>query len=275
MSDHERHDEFLRRFETLRRKMRLVRSGTVLATAALALAALVALLAAIDFRSELGWQVRAVALGAGVAVIALAALVALTRVALRWSRPTTAAALERQFPQLGQRVRTTVQYGDESEDEIRQDGVAPTLVEALADETSAKTRPLGIGVVVPTRRMLAVAALATAAVAALLAGAALDWEWQTALRRTLLADVPYTRLSVDPGNVLVDEGKSVHLAVTLRGRTDREVLLLSRPSKRAGADWTETLLDPAAAKDAGTRTVEHVAKLPKITEPTEYRIIAG
>jgi hypothetical protein len=241
---------FLERFHGLLARMRRVRTATAICTAAFALAACAALVAWVDYRWELALGIRrvltpllAVMVAAGLAWTVIAVL-------RRWGRPRTAIELERQFPDLGQRVRTTVEFGGRSDESIRADGVATTLVEALALETTERTRPLELDTVVPTHRLALAATLLVAAGLGLAGSLAVNSEWRTALARTLLADTPYTTLSVEPGNATVDEGGSVDATITLAGRTDRHVTLYSRPAMRPNADWTEeTLHEPLGTAD--------------------------
>jgi hypothetical protein len=151
---------FLDRFEHVRASLRrwqvLLGLCQTFLTAALGLAALMA----VDYEWELAYGPRAVGLGL-VGALALAVLSNKVIVpVLWWSRPRTAAEIERKFPQLGQRIRTVVQYGGLPDDRIDEAGVAPSLVGALGDETEARARPLRLERVVPRRRVVASAALA-------------------------------------------------------------------------------------------------------------------
>lgn len=273
---------FYQRFDRVRRKIRTVRVLTVLATAVFAVAGLIAGLAAWDFRAENAWDLRATALGVGGAVVAIAAFAGVLRILRRWSRPATAAELEHRFPELGQRVRTSVQYSERDDAAISQDGAAPSLVEALVADTDVKSRPLGVESVAPTRRLLLTAALAAAAVAAVVSTAGINWEWKTALERTLLADKPYTQLNVEPGNLDVEEGRTVKISALLSGRTARDVVLMTRKSNDPAARWSELTLDPAQDEDepeartkADAPTGRFDVSLPRVEDPLEYRIVAG
>ena len=107
------------------------------------LATLVALgaLALADYWIELPLTAR----GFGLDVVGVLALVVLwysVVVPLRWwSRPRTAAEIESRFPQLGQRIRTVVQYAGLPEELIHSEGVAPSLVAALSEDTQIQAGP--------------------------------------------------------------------------------------------------------------------------------------
>ncbi|MCY0464288.1 hypothetical protein OVW20_29325, partial [Klebsiella pneumoniae] len=71
----------------------------------------------------------------------------------RWRRQATAAAIEQVFPQLGQRIRTTVQFSPLSSGEIEEEGVATTLVCALEEDTVERAQPLPLDAVVPWKSL--------------------------------------------------------------------------------------------------------------------------
>ncbi|MBW3542300.1 MAG: hypothetical protein KY476_18690, partial [Planctomycetes bacterium] len=271
MSDH---TEFLSRFESLRRRMRTTLVATAVFAAALAAAVGVAALAAADFHFEFSWNARAVLLG-GLGGLVLAALAhRLWRIARRWSRPATAAGLEERFPELGQRMRTAVEYGDRSAVALSAEGINPGLVDALEAETSSRTRPVALERVVPARRLVVTGALAAGTLAALAMSGGAHPEWRTALERSLLARTPYTTLSVQPGDLTVDEGAQVTIDVTLTGRPRESVVLLSRPLADPAASWRDQTL-AAVETSERLRPRRYSGRLPKMTRPTEYQTVAG
>ena len=90
---------------------------------------LMALVAA-DYRLELSWSVRAAGLAA-LSIVVVAVLATRVVVPLRWwTKPRTAAEIESRFPQLGQRIRTVVQYAGLPAERIDSEGVTPSLVGA-------------------------------------------------------------------------------------------------------------------------------------------------
>lgn len=266
---------FLRRFDALWGRLRRVQFGQSLTLWGwIVLAGLVLLIAA-DFWLELPWKVRA--LGA-----VLAALIAgvwgflLARLFLAsGTKPRTASEIERSFPQLGQSIRTTVQYGEASADQVRAAGVRESLVSALEEETHARSRGLHLDTIVPTQRLwIAVGGLAVFA-AALLGGAAFNWEWRVAASRALLAETPYTQVALEPGNLKVDQGAPVDIRLLVSGRTDRETRLLTRPAGDAKAPWAERDFAASEGRAEGPRTLAFSSRIESIKKPLEYKAVAG
>ena len=88
-----------------------------------------------------------------------------------WTRPRTAAEIEGRFPQLGQRIRTVVQYAVLDPEEIHSEGATPSLVDAGGRDRGAG-EPLPLDRIVPWWRARAVAVLAAIPVIVLLIAAA-------------------------------------------------------------------------------------------------------
>ena len=234
-----------------------------------------AVLTACDYVFELPWIVRAV----GLAVVGCITLIVAGKKILLsmrwWSQPRTAAEMEQRFPQLGQRVRTVVQFAGREESAVVAEGVAPGLVAALDEETDAKARPLDLSVVIPRRRLAVAAILAGTALSVFLGGVLLNWEWRLAAERALLGNRPYTQLAVDPGDAVVDQGQDLTVSIELQGRANRQVLLYSCPADRADASWSRVELPFEDARSTGPRSVRYEATLEKLRGPTEYRVAAG
>jgi hypothetical protein len=265
---------FLERFDSVQHRMRVLRVTLVLGLAVASIAAIVALLASVDFYFELEAGTRSLLFALVSGGVGLAAMAGIARVLMRWGRPATASSIEERFPELGQSVRTTVQYGVDPEFDASEAGVAPTLVEALETTTLHRAAPLPLDTVVPKRRSYAAVLAAVGTVAALAASTAVNWEWSTAVRRALLADLPYTTVTVAPGNVEVEEGRDVTLKVDLEGRTDRTVVLQTRPAA-SGEPWSEYELSAETMVETGARQSQYQSRLAKVTSPLEYRFVAG
>ena len=257
--------KILRRFEQVRAALRRHQCRLGLAATTLAMASALGLLAALDHRFELPRSARGAALA--LAGLASAAVVARWLVApLRWwTRPRTAAEIEGRFPELGQRIRTVVQFAGLPDERIEGEGARPSLVEALHDEAEGRAEGLPLAQVVRHRRAYALTALAAVPVAILASLAATGPEWRIAIGRALLIERPYTTIAVKPGDVLVDQGRTVAIAVELRGRPRKSVLLQTRPLGKADAPWKA---EPLADLARGT-SVE------KVKGPVEYRVVAG
>lgn len=232
------------------------------------------LLAWADFEWELGRPIRIV----GLIAVAVAAVVfaghRLLALSSEWSRPSTASDIEEAFPELGQAVRTTVQFGGWSESRVQAEGIAATLVAALAERTDQQTRPLVLERVVPTR-FLWLKAGGLAVVSVLLLGAAASsWEWRTALQRSLLVELPYSELAVRPGDVTVDEGGDVVVTVQVTGRHRHDIVLNTRRSGQTDLAWQERVLEPLAderPEEAGEQQAagssDHVPPSPEAAAP--------
>jgi hypothetical protein len=287
--------DFLNRFESLwRRKRRMQFGEAVAATVVLAVAAFCLLVAA-DYALELGPTARTLLFGAAAVMVLFAAGCVLWWAARRGTQPRTAAEVEAAFPVLGQSVRTTVQFGDLPTEQIRREGVRESLVSALADRTDETTRPLGMDIVIPKSRFLGLAAGGAALVLVVAAAYGFDWEFRTAARRAALGASDYRSLIVEPGDLVVDEGMGTKISVALVGRTNREVVFLTRPADQPDAEWATQQLEPvepAKTPDAdsaennarpsttsgfgNTRPrLDYLARFDRLTEPFEYRVTAG
>src|SRR6185437_4410094 len=124
MAHAETRSGFVRRFDRIWLQARRVQLWQAVCWSLLTALAGVALLAAVDYAWELSrpWRVAAIA-----GVVLAAASVALglaARSLRRWRRGATASVIERVFPQLGQRIRTTVEFGELSSGEIQASGAA-------------------------------------------------------------------------------------------------------------------------------------------------------
>jgi hypothetical protein len=265
MSATELRPAFRRRFTAVARQIWTLHVSRGVALTALVAAALVALAAAADYLYELPWPARAGLLLVGVALVGVLAARVILRPALAWNRTRVAAELEGLFPRLGQRVRTVQQHGPRPADELLGDGVSPTMVAALEEETAEKAKPLPFQAALPVRPLLLPGALALSGIALLVCFALYHPEWRTALGRAMLAPTPYTILTVTPSATAVDEGSDVTIDATLSGR-DREAVVLH--VREAGdEDWRQETMDPA--EDGFT------CRLLKLRATMDYFVAAG
>ncbi len=275
MANVETRSRFVRRFDAIWLQARRVQMWQAACWALLAALAGVALLAAADYVWELSrpWRVAAIAATAA-ATLGVALWLAL-RSLRSWRRTATAATIERVFPQLGQRIRTTVEYAELPPEAISASGAAGALVAALEDDTVRRAQPLPLDAIVPWRS-LAFASLLAAGVGMLLAGAsAFDWQWRIAAQRALLGEEPYTRLTVQPGSTAVKEGESLPLEIVVEGRIGEYVSLKTRRLDEEGASWREELFPVAEGRDAGRLRLAFETTLGKIRQPLEYVVAAG
>jgi hypothetical protein len=266
---------FVRRFDAVRSRMLQVQVARAVLRSVLLVLAGLALLAGIDYL----WEVPRLAREIGLVGL-LGSAFFLTAwwiiAAFRFSnRPRTAFEIEEHFPELGQSVRTAVQFGGKSDEAVAADGVRSTLVCALEERIDVETTPLPIEAVIPTGRLKIATAVVIAAclvLGVLFVGSS---EWNTAGRRTLLEEQPYTKLSVTPGNTQVELGKDLPIGIELSGRTSRQVTLLTRSADDPAADWQEQKIseEDLASSEAGL--VRYEVVLPKIKDSFVYRVAAG
>jgi hypothetical protein len=263
--------KFLTRFEHVWASLRRYQVRQGLGWSFLAAGLGVAVLAAADYWLELPWGARAADLTAAAAVT-LGILWARVISPLRWwTKRRTAAEIESHFPQLGQRVRTVVQYAGLPDERIDSEGVTPSLVTALEEQTEIQAYPLRIDEIVPWRRVRALAVLAAVPALILFAAAVADLEWRIAIERALLFNRPYTTLAVAPGNLTIEQGESVPIAAVIHGRLNRDVVLYTRRGGKADAHWEAAAMD---APDNGPAS-RRESKLEKVKEPMDYQVVAG
>ncbi len=280
MSSTKHASPFVSRFDRIWAQARRVQVSQALCWAVLTALVGVAGLVAVDY----AWELPRIARMAALVVIAAGSAVVGVTLAIRsvqrWQRQATAAAIEEFFPQLGQRIRTTVQYGELSPGEIEEEGVATTLVGALEQDTVERARPLPLDAVVPWKR-LALASLLAAAVGLGLAGAsAVNWEWRTAAQRTLLGgEEVYTKITVEPGDLTLREGESATVRVTVEGRTDKALAFWSRRTDGEGGgeghEWVRERLRADDAISQEDRLLAFDVPLDRVRHPLEYRVTAG
>ncbi|MEJ7636552.1 MAG: hypothetical protein WKF75_00820 [Singulisphaera sp.] len=186
-----------------------------------------------------------------------------------WTKPRTAVEIEGRFPQLGQRIRTVVQYAGLEDEAIDSEGVTPGLVGALNEETEARVEPLPLHSIVPRWRVTAIAMLARRR---LYCWALPRWGPRMADCRAAVGPggEALTTLSVLPGNVLVDQGEDVEI-VAEEGTHAAEIMLESRLADTPGFAWKATTL---RAPERGPKARRETT-LEKVKDPLEYRVVAG
>jgi hypothetical protein len=266
---------FVRRFDAVRARMLQVQMARAVIRSLILLVSGLALLAAMDYLWEVPRIVRQIGLYGLVAGVSAAAIAWIVAAVRRSNRPRTALEIEERFPELGQSVRTAVQFGGRSGAAIAEDGVRSTLVDALEEQVDTETGPLPIEAIVPTRRMkvaLAASALLCAALAAL---CVTDSNWNTAAHRALLEELPYTRMEVSPGTILIEQGRDLMIAIELSGRTNRQVTLFTRQAGDESADWQEQQVVEDDVKPSENGSLRYEIPLTKIKEPFDYRVVAG
>jgi hypothetical protein len=204
-----------------------------------------------------------------VTALALWRLVRTRRAAI--NRLDTAVEIETAFPDLGQRVCTTLEYAEPTPNTMP---AWPSMVRALTTETAARTDSLDFTQVIPWRRLrwpaLAAVALALGCIATLVI-----WpEARTAAMRLFLIPAHYTQLQVEPGNQSVKFGHDVTIRATISGRPVTKSELQTRKAGSAEEEWSAVSLAPDDSE--GVPLVGKLEKsLKKCAEDTEYKVTAG
>ena len=294
-----KHD-FDSRFQEVVAKMRSNRVITIVAWTAAAIVLGLIVMATLDYFFEIGWALRAVAFLVGV-VSAILTAAWKAGFALRfWNRNRTAAKVEKRFLDLGQSVRTSVQFSDQADEQVRDAGVSQGLVKALQDDVQKRTEDLRLGEAVSSASLKIATVLSVGLAIVAIIAAASSWGWQMALRRSLLDNSPYTAIQVHEGDVRVDEKASLTLTTDITGRTNREIKLLTRdlsdvragdsdqseksdPNQSSDSDsqevamreWTTRLLGSNDEIKRETRLVSYQLEIPKVKKPFEYQFVAG
>lgn len=264
---------FVQRFNRIWSQARLVQLWQALGWTILAALAGLALLMFTDYYWELSQLARTI----GMVMIGGATVIVGTSLCLaslrQWGRGSTAAAIEQFFPQLGQRVRTTVQFGELPAVQVEHEGIASTLVAALEEDTLRRALPLPLDAVVPWRSLALASLLAAVVGLALALASTFDPEWHTAAGRVLLSDEPYTSISIYPKNPQVREGEDLELKIVIDGRLGKEVTFLSRHLDSDDASWkAETLQGESHVEENGAT---FCMPLRRIHHPIEFKVTTG
>ncbi len=222
---------FLRRFDDVWGRLRRVSGMKAVSVGILVTLLGFTALVVSDFSLELPLMLRRLLLGAvvlsGLAVVFGAAM----QIVRWWNAGQAAAEIERTFPELGQSVRTAIEFGRMSESELQQAGIAPALMENLQNQTDRRTLALDLPAIVRTGTLIATVGLACFLTGSLLTGSAVNGEWKTAVQRSLLGNAAYTMASATSGDMIVLQGQPAVLTLELSGRVDRDVQILTRSLK--------------------------------------------
>jgi len=266
---------FYDRFEDLRRRLRRHLGWQTLTVLAICSLLGFVIVAGLDYRFELPWMLRAISVGSFAAAGVFLSVWLLIIGLASWSRYRTAAAIERKFPELGQRVRTTVEYRGRSIEQLKQAGVAPGLVRALETEAAVSTLPLPLENLIPIKRLIALTGFAFGIVGFVASAGMWHGEWQTAMRRALLADESFTQLVLSNEDSIVDKGATLNLRVMVTGRPRDTVVLRTRPSTRTNGPWDLQTFAMKDAEVAATGELIYESSITNITEPFEFQWAAG
>ncbi len=279
-----------RRFHQLRRGYLLVRVGIALASAVMLLLLVWIALAGCDYRWEwsLTWRKAGILIGAVAVSIFFAQRIWTAAVDTRQRK--FAARIEHSFEAFGQRIRTVLDTVD------GRVGGPNEMLAALGHQTLGRWETLSPAQLVPSRRF---AVVVTMCVVSMLVAACLlvaGGDLRTSMLRALGNEIPYTRLSVTPGDARLLEGSPVVVSLELRGRTGRDVMLryrdcgentesaesdidqVTRSDAEVRSAWKEIELIPAEPKEGdepGDRHARFAAELGNATHPIEYRFLTS
>ncbi|HKI20578.1 MAG TPA: hypothetical protein VKA15_22000, partial [Isosphaeraceae bacterium] len=187
------------------------------------------------------WVLPAFVRGLGLLAMVAVAVILHFRAHRRYSRDQAAAEAEAHFPELGQRLRTVVDYAEPSGEAVP---ASPGLLRALGRDTDHRTAGLDFRKLIPwaafERRAVVLFLAASFGIVALFVSPGL----QTAALRMLLLPAYYTTLEVKPGDVTLKAGDELKLTVTLGGRPVSTARWFYRETKNA-PEWISASLAPA------------------------------
>jgi hypothetical protein len=261
----------IERLEATRAAMRSQLQVSFLLLAALAVLQLAGLLALLDWLFVMpasvrimGWGVIGVLAG----LLLLPVLFAFSKTKL--GRRHAAVEVEARFPQLGQRVRTMLDY---TEPDSEPTPAAPGLVDALDADTEEQTRTLDFRSLADRRvaRRFGAVVLVYAALYAILL--IVSSEAQIAAQRLLLLPASYTELQVSPGDQAIKVGDELTVQATLTGRPVEKLELQHRPT--GGDGWTAISLAPEHDSKAQKLLGTFQTTMKDCRDDLEYRVVAG
>jgi hypothetical protein len=219
------------------------------------------------------WVLPVAVRGLGLLATIVTATWVLIRSRRQIDRASAAVDVEANFPELGQRVRTVVEYAEPAPDTVP---ACPGLVKALSRDTDRLTSGIEFRNLVRwapfERRAVALFVASLVGIVALFMNAG----FRTAAFRMLLLPRHYTALSVKPGDTTVKAGDELKLEITLSGRPVRSASWSYR-AKDNGGQWITTALAADGGNDkAKTPLVGSLhANVKDCQTDFDYRVVAG
>ncbi len=266
---------FYDRFEALRCRMRRHLCLQTLMSFVICLLLGFGWVAALDYWYELPWNGRA----AWLALIFLLGLLLMGRMLIAsfraGTRPRLASVLEHRFPELGQTVRTSVEYQGLSDEQLLSRGLAPGLVRALEASACLSTLPLPLESLIPTRRWIVLFSVVATFIVAVSTACLWHSDWQVAFRRALLSNEPFTQVVLATENTIVDQGTELNLLAATWGRVRDKVVLRTRAINHPDNAWEERTFSLSDGQRTWTGARFYETTLPIVTEPFEFQWIAG
>ena len=265
---------FLRRFDDIWSRLRRVNGLKALSSGVLiALIGFTALVIC-DFCFELPLSLRRIILPAVILSAVFVAFSWVLSIVRWWNADNTAAEIERSFPELGQSVRTAIEFGRMSDSDLERAGIAPSLVQNLQSQTDRKTLALDLPKIIRTGALIASVGIACFLTGSLVTGSAVNGEWKTAVQRSLMSNVPYTTVESTSGTMTVIQGQPALLTLDVAGRVDRDTQLFTRQDVK-GAEWTVVAMTEAELKDSSKEHRRYEVQFSDVQVPFEYRFKAG
>lgn len=245
------------------------------ASVASACAAATGAAAVADYFGELSFGLRAT-WAMGVVVLAVTAIV------LGWKRwiasytlSQAAVDAEAQLEQLGQRLRTTLDY---EEPERRPAAASPALVAALHSESYQVAQTVEWDEVINTRPLVAAIGMAAMIACMWMAALATSSEFRIAAARAFLLPAEYTTVTFAPESKTVRQGESVMVTAEISGRPAKSAELRYRATNSQDG-WTTVDLVPPDA-DENTEAPSPLlgaltAELADLQNDLEFEVVAG
>ena len=219
------------------------------------------------------WVLPTAVRALGLAAMAALALFLIFRARRPLDRVGSAAAVEAHFPELGQRLRTVVEYAQPAPDTVP---ASPGLLKALDRDTDRRVSGLDFRELVPwpmfERRAIALFLTAAVGLITLLFSHGL----RTAAQRMLLFPAHYTSLKVEPGDLILKAGHELKLDATLSGRPVASASWSYR-TKNGGGRWITASLAAYRAPDRPAKPLIGTlsASLKDCQADLDYRVVAG
>jgi hypothetical protein len=218
------------------------------------------------------WVLPTIVRGLGLVAMFGVGIFELVRSRLPIDRAATASNVENHFPELGQRLRTVVEYAEPAPDTAP---ASPGLIKALGRDTESRTGELEFRKLVPwasfERRAVGVFLASAIGIVCLLASPGL----RTAALRMLLRPVHYTTLNVEPGNVTMNAGEEFSLKIALYGRPVESAFWSYQKDGRGR--WTTLSLAGDRGQGAAGKRLSGAlgASLKDCQTDFDYRVVAG
>ena len=256
------HHQLLSRLRDRERQRRLM----IVALSSVALLTLLlVLLGIVDYHFETPITIRLI--GWGIILAVVVAMVARFHSWLKFESTNALANVERTWPELGQRLRTSYDYQTNA---IHVAPADPQLIRALETETQQRvtSRELTpIGSQWPSVALLVLCALTIIVWAAALIGIP---DWRVATARLVLLPVHYSSVQLEPIPESLPFGDDLVLNLHVEGRPLKTAMVRYRAA--GTAEWSESALQPRAGSDL---TDKLSAVVRDCRDDLELQVIAG